>query len=89
MKEQTQSDRNAGSKQQQDIIQSQWKQIQGQVQNRWQDLTDADVQRAEGSHDYLVSKLRERCNFSFDKAQREVEAFERELGNAQDNQSQR
>lgn len=66
-------------KQDQDIIQSQWSQIQTQVKDRWVDLTDADIQRAEGSHSYLVSKLQQRCNFSVDKAEQEVSSFEQEL----------
>ena len=74
----TQSQKNT-PKQGQDIIQSQWPQIQTQVKNRWADLTDADIQRAEGSHDYLVSKLQQYCNFSVDKAEQEVLSFEEKL----------
>lgn len=72
----------------QDIIQSQWSQIQTQVKNRWADLTDADIQRAEGSHDYLVSKLQQRCNFSLDKAEQEVSSFEKELSSLKTNSAQ-
>jgi uncharacterized protein YjbJ (UPF0337 family) len=76
----TQAQKNAQKPgQNQDIIQSQWSQIQTQVKDRWTDLTDADIQRAEGSHDYLVSKLQQRCNFSLDKAEQEVSSFENEL----------
>lgn len=71
---------------QQDIIQSQWSQIQSQVKNRWTDLTDNDLQRAEGSHDYLVDTLQKRCNFSLEKAEREVSSFEQELRSSQTNQ---
>lgn len=71
----------------QDIIQSQWSQIQSQVKNRWTDLTDADIQRAEGSHDYLVGKLQERCNFSLDKAEQEVSSFEKELRSSSQSQA--
>mgnify|MGYP002717010420 CR=1 FL=1 len=62
-----------------DIIKGKWKQLKGDVKQRWADLTDDDLQYAEGSRDYLVGKVQERYGRTREQAEQEVSAFERDL----------
>lgn len=57
-----------------------WSQIQKQAKQRWNDLKDSDLDRAEGSHDYLVSTVQHRCGLSRDQAEQQVSSFEQEKG---------
>jgi uncharacterized protein YjbJ (UPF0337 family) len=43
-----------------DIIKGKWKQINGRIKERWGNLTDDDLDVAEGHSEYLVGKLQER-----------------------------
>jgi uncharacterized protein YjbJ (UPF0337 family) len=63
----------------QDIIQGRWRQIAGQLQTQWGKLTDADLDVAQGHHDYLVGRLQERYGWQKEQAEREVRRFERRL----------
>lgn len=62
-----------------DIIKGKWKQLKGNMKKQWADLTDDDLQYAEGSHDYLVGRVQERYGRSKDEAKREVDKFVRDL----------
>ena len=59
----------------QDIIQGKWTQIKGSIKAKWAKLTDDDLSRAEGNHQYLVGKLQERYGYEKDKAEKEIDAF--------------
>ena len=63
----------------QDIIQGKWKQLKGSLKNQWGKLTDDDVNRLEGNHQYLSGKLQERYGWDRDRAQREVDEFQNSL----------
>ena len=62
-----------------DVIKGNWKQIKGRMKQTWGDLTDDDLERAEGDRDYLVGRLQERYGLAKDEAHRQVEEFERRL----------
>ena len=62
-----------------DTISGNWKQLKGKIQAKWGDLTDDDFQVAEGNAEYLAGKLQERYGWDRDRAQKEVNAFERSL----------
>jgi len=63
----------------QDIIQGQWKQLKGSLKAKFGKLTDDDLARADGNHQYLVGKLQERYGYAKDEAEREVKSFEQTL----------
>lgn len=42
-----------------DVIKGKWKQLTGKIKERWGDLTDDDLQAADGHAEYLVGKLQE------------------------------
>ena len=62
-----------------DIIGGNWKQLKGQIQAKWGDLTDDDFDVAEGNSKYLAGKLQERYGWDRDRAQREVDEFQKSL----------
>ena len=43
-----------------DIIKGKWKQLSGRMKERWGNLTDDDLDVAEGHSEYLAGKLQER-----------------------------
>lgn len=62
-----------------DKIKGQWKQLAGKLKAKWGQLTDDDVQVAEGNSEYLVGKLQERYGIARDEAQRQVREFDRTM----------
>ena len=62
-----------------DIIAGNWKQLKGQMQAKWGDLTNDDFDVAEGNTQYLTGKLQERYGWEKDRAEKEVRDFERTL----------
>ncbi|MBT2767570.1 CsbD family protein [Stenotrophomonas sp. ISL-67] len=62
-----------------DIISGKWTQLKGKAQAKWGDLTDDDFKVAEGNAEYLSGRLQERYGWERDRANKEVEAFEKEV----------
>ncbi|MCO4071473.1 CsbD family protein [Pseudomonas aeruginosa] len=58
-----------------DVIKGKWKQLTGKIKERWGDLTDDDLQAADGHDEYLVGKLQERYGWSKERAEQEVRDF--------------
>ncbi|MCO2305209.1 CsbD family protein [Pseudomonas aeruginosa] len=58
-----------------DVIKGKWKQLTGKIKERWGDLTDDDLQAADGHAEYLVGKLQERYGWSKERAEQEVRGF--------------
>ena len=63
----------------QDVIQGQWQQLKGSLKAKWGKLTDDDLSRAQGDHQYLIGRLQERYGWQKDQAEREIREFERSL----------
>lgn len=62
-----------------DIIKGKWKQLSGRMKERWGNLTDDDLNVAEGHSDYLTGKLQERYGWTKEKAQQELRDFSSKL----------
>jgi uncharacterized protein YjbJ (UPF0337 family) len=62
-----------------DIIKGKWKQLSGRIKERWGNLTDDDLDVAEGHSEYLVGKLQERYGLTKEKAQQELRDFSDKL----------
>jgi uncharacterized protein YjbJ (UPF0337 family) len=56
-----------------DVIEGQWKQMRGKVQEWWGKLTDDDLDQINGKRDQLIGKLQERYGYTRDRAVREVD----------------
>ena len=62
-----------------DVIKGKWKQLSGTMKEKWGELTDDDVQAADGHAEYLVGKLQERYGWTKEKAEEEVRDFSSRL----------
>lgn len=62
-----------------DIISGKWSQLKGKMQAQWGDLTDDDMQVAEGNAEYLAGRLQERYGWAKDRAENEVRDFQKAL----------
>ena len=56
-------------------IKGNWKQIKGQLKEKWGKLTDDDIVQAEGRSDFLAGKVQERYGQAKDEALKEVNEF--------------
>ncbi len=62
-----------------DRIKGNWKQFKGRIKAKWGELTDDDLDVAEGNRDYLVGRLQERYGIAKDEAKERIREFERNL----------
>jgi len=58
-----------------DVFEGKWKQLRGQVQKQWGDLTDSDLDRIKGTRTEFEGLLQERYGYTKDRAQSELDAF--------------
>ncbi len=58
-----------------DKIAGSWKQLKGQVKERWGKLTDDDITAIDGKQDQLAGKLQERYGYAKEKIEQEVSDF--------------
>lgn len=58
-----------------DIIKGKWKQLKGDMQKKWGQLTDDDLDVAEGHTEYLAGKLQERYGWTKEQAEKELKEF--------------
>lgn len=63
-----------------DRIEGNWKEIKGKAKQRWGELTDDELDRMEGRRDQLVGAVQKHYGRSRDEAEREVDAWQREVG---------
>lgn len=59
-----------------DQIQGKWKQLKGQAQQKWGDLTDDDLDVVNGKREELVGRVQERYGVAKDVAEKQVKEFE-------------
>lgn len=62
-----------------DMLEGQWKQLRGKVQQQWGKLTDDDLDRIKGRREELVGIVQERYGEERSKAERDVDTFMRNL----------
>lgn len=58
-----------------DTIEGNWKKIKGKAKENWGELTDDDLDVAEGKKDYLIGKIQAKYGKSKEEAQKEVDDF--------------
>jgi uncharacterized protein YjbJ (UPF0337 family) len=61
-----------------DRLKGNWKQLKGNVKERWGKLTDDDLDRIEGRRLQLVGKIQERYGIAKDKAEAQLKDWEQE-----------
>ena len=62
-----------------DILEGKWKQLKGQVQAKWGELTGDEVDQIDGNRERLEGLVQERYGKSKAEAQREVDDFFRSI----------
>lgn len=58
-----------------DILEGNWKQVKGQVQQKWGKLTDDELDQIAGRREELVGRIQERYGQEKDAVRKEVDAF--------------
>jgi len=58
-----------------DVLQGKWKELRGQIQKQWGDLTDNDLDRIKGTRTEFEGLLQQRYGYTKDRAQTEVDKF--------------
>jgi uncharacterized protein YjbJ (UPF0337 family) len=56
-----------------DIFKGKWKQLRGQIQQKWGDLTNDDLDRMQGTQTEFEGLLQERYGYTKERAQQEVD----------------
>jgi uncharacterized protein YjbJ (UPF0337 family) len=62
-----------------DQIEGNWKQLKGQAQERWGELTNDELDEAAGQRQQLVGKLQERYGYAKEEAEREADEFAKQV----------
>jgi uncharacterized protein YjbJ (UPF0337 family) len=57
-----------------------WHEIKGQVKEKWGKLTDSDIAQINGKREVLLGKLESRYGLMKEKAEKELQDFERSFG---------
>ena len=65
-----------------DIIKGNWSQVKGEIQSKWGDLTDDDLDRAAGEREKLVGIIQERYGLAKSDVEAEIDRFVSELKSA-------
>jgi uncharacterized protein YjbJ (UPF0337 family) len=60
-----------------DIFEGKWKQLRGQIQQQWGDLTNDDLDRIKGTQTEFEGLLQERYGYTKERAHEELENFMR------------
>lgn len=58
-----------------DIFKGKWKQLRGQVQQKWGELTNDDLDRIQGAQTEFEGLLQERYGYTKERARQEVNDF--------------
>jgi len=58
-----------------DILKGKWKQLRGQIQQKWGDLTNDDIDRMQGTQTEFEGLLQERYGYTKERAKQEVNDF--------------
>ena len=58
-----------------DIMEGNWTEFKGKVQQQWGKLTNDDLETIEGKRKELVGHLQKRYGYAMDRAEKEVDDF--------------
>ncbi|WP_323766142.1 CsbD family protein [Marinovum sp.] len=62
-----------------DQIEGNWKQVKGQAQAKWGDMTDDELQRAKGNRQEMAGIVQEKYGKTREEAEREVDDWANNL----------
>jgi uncharacterized protein YjbJ (UPF0337 family) len=58
-----------------DILKGKWKEIKGEVKQKWGKLTDDDLTQIDGKEEQLLGLLQKRYGYAKEKAEEEYKGF--------------
>ena len=58
-----------------DIFKGKWKQLRGQIQQKWGDITNDDLDRMKGTQTEFEGLLQERYGYTKERAKQEVDSL--------------
>ena len=61
-----------------DIIKGKWKEVKGQLRQKFSELTDDDIGAMQGTNEELVGRLQKTYGYEKERAQKEVDNFIKE-----------
>jgi uncharacterized protein YjbJ (UPF0337 family) len=61
-------------------LKGKWNEIKGKIQEEWGELTNDDVDRAEGNRDQFIGAIQQRYGIAKAKAEKQVEEWEERHG---------
>lgn len=61
-----------------DILQGNWKQLKGKIQQQWGEITNDELDRIQGNREEMIGLLQEKYGYERQKAERELDAFLKE-----------
>lgn len=61
-----------------DIFKGQWKQLRGEIRQRWNKLTDDDLDVVDGKLESLEGRLQERYGWEKERVRTELDGWRRE-----------
>lgn len=62
-----------------DIIEGKWKQIKGEVQKQWGQLTDDDLDAINGNREKFLGRIQENYGVTRDVAEEQLKEFEKSI----------
>jgi uncharacterized protein YjbJ (UPF0337 family) len=62
-----------------DQFEGKWKQVKGEVREKWGKLTDDDMHVVAGRREQLIGRVQERYGIAKEEATRQVDAFVKNL----------
>jgi uncharacterized protein YjbJ (UPF0337 family) len=65
------------------ILQGKWKQLRGEIRQRWGELTDDDLDQVAGQSEKLAGVLQERYGYTQMEAERQIDEFLDEWGDSE------
>jgi uncharacterized protein YjbJ (UPF0337 family) len=58
-----------------DLVEGKWKQMKGQIREKWGNLTDDDLEMIAGKRDQLIGRLQVRYGIAKEEAAKQVDEF--------------
>lgn len=62
-----------------DILQGKWKQFTGQIQQKWGEISNDELQAINGNREQFLGKLQEKYGIAKDEAEEELKKFEKSM----------
>ena len=59
-----------------DIFEGNWRQFKGEIQSRWGDLTDDQLEEIDGNMEKLIGQIQENQGIAREEAEKQIEEWQ-------------